>query len=747
MGLARPGRTDRSALGNRCALNEIGVDMGQEDCIERDAREAASTDFLERVLFPTLESRLDRAFPVYGFRRDAQGRWIATRRPASLPDALRTSARLYGERRGLRGLDPRHAFLPWLRHECPTRASGPAQALGHALDGLMRASGIPIPDDLLRDAGYARVQRLLDLRECAWASLRAHATKGLSGDALARLVDHGFSEQALRDGAYAIGLHPGAASGDGPSDDVTHGASLCDGLKAQGYTAKEIHKAGLDRPDLDDRIMLGLRDAHGTLLELFVLDPAQRSLAVPLVDPGPRSELPSLYGLDVALAAKGGPEDLLLVREPLAALALHGRGVERVAALLAPSFNGTVWDDLAGAGVRGVRFLIPGVEAAVRRVAKTLPADQVRRIRLRSVPADCEMLDPELSLGRRASRIGAAVLEEELRRLPWRDPLTSETISMPEPELDVHARDGGPTPFNGHGAVSVPPSRPKKKPTDRTPAARSSHPTTSSLRADARGLGDASSYVCASSWTEDASPAPPESNLPDEGSAVQPSEAGASAEVACVAPAASDAFVETQPTTLAERRVVDLRDDESATPATRELASTSLPAVDRLQLTDRVALRCEDAEVAVDFVLQLCRGSLQADPSATIGFASGSTILAHVHQRLQQPEFEREAWNERLLVHEVDSTRSRVVFEDPVADVAADAGAGTVLRLESWSRAKLAWLFGCAEGDAVLEDPIDRLAREQRRFFTLSVNGRFVVELTHEGAQGVFVEDVSPYRF
>lgn len=711
-------------------------------------------DCLERVLFPALEARLDRAFPVYGFRRDAQGRWIATRRPQSLPHALRTSPRLYGERRGIRGLDAAESFLPWLWHEVQDRrARHTPAAFGQALDRLARACGIPLPDDLLRDAAFARRQRILDLRESVWASLRAIAIKHIAGQTLERLTRHGFSEQTVRDGVHPIGLYPGPASGTYPGAQTVRNR-----MTELGYTEKELASIGVLAPGLDDRLVLGLRDEFGTLHDLYV---------VPQADGGPSGTLtpanstaatrtPRVYGLDVAIMAKGGPEDLLIVEDPMTAASLQARGACRVVGLVGGRFDGRVFDDLACAGVRGVRFLVPDAEAQVRKVLAELPEDQQRRLRMRTLSVGHEIPSP---LGKHASKIGAQEFEFELRSYPWRDPRTEEALPDSEPELLVTPdaeTNGQEAQIAASAAASKPMNATFEPVPSRTDVLASRRATQSSPPTPRRGVrqprqsatrvhGDAATHVRASAGWKTVEGAGSKRD------SVTPSVA--------IPKRVSEVFVHPQATQ-------DVATEERAPIVSGLFGGLEFDSDIVVEGPDRALLRAVAANLVRDAAKAMGSGvwiteqaHLVPHPSSRDEARENRIAVSMCSQGAPCVVVDISSSQWATLVHELANTRGIWIVESGGKGVEEDPvfapRVATRLLVRPFARDDLARMFSCSEDDPRLDDHRARLAREGRRFFFVEVrrctdaeSQIFGMTWSCDETHGVtVVAGVSPYRF
>ncbi|MCA8969555.1 MAG: hypothetical protein KDC95_07225 [Planctomycetes bacterium] len=721
--------------------------------MEREIQEAASMDCLERVLFPALEARLDRAFPVYGFRRDAQGRWIATRRPQSLPHALRTSPRLYGERRGIRGLDAAESFLPWLWHEVQDRqARHTPAAFGQALDRLARASGIPLPDDLLRDAAFARRQRILDLRESVWASLRAIAIKHVGEHTLERLTKLGFSEQTLRDGVHPLGLYPGPASGTYPGAQTVRNR-----MSELGYTEKELASIGVLAPGLDDRLVLGLRDEFGTLHDLYV---------VPQDDGGPSGPLtpanstaatrtPRIYGLDVAIMAKGGPEDLLIVADPMTAASLQARGATRVVGLVGDRFDGRVFDDLACAGVRGVRFLLRDAEEQLRTVLAELPEDQRRRLRMRTLPSGHEIPSP---LGKHVAKIGAHEFELELRSFPWRDPRTEEALPDSEPELLV-------TPDVGTNGQESP-----------LPAAAASEPTNAAVeQASLLTRPD----VVAPRRSPQIRPAAPRRGVR------QPRQSGTSVHGDASAHVRASAGWKRVEKAESERDSVAAGFASSDSVGDRTVPRTVLPDMATrtamvsglfggleldwdlvIEGPDRTLLRAVAANLARDaakvtdsFVWLTEHAHLVPRPASRDGAEANRISVSTSSEGASCVVVDVGVSRWATLDRELATTRALWIVESDAdaedQDRVFAPRVATRLIVRPFAPHDLARTFSCSEDDPRLEDHRARLSQEGRRFFFVELRRCtdaearvFGMTWTCDEAHGVTVAaGVSPYRF
>lgn len=740
--------------------------------MERRVQEAASSDFLERVLFPTLEKRLDRAFPVYGFRRDAQGRWIATRRPQGLPQALRTSPRLYGERRGLRGLDPKDAFLPWLWHEAPTKEArhNPA-TFGQGLERLARAAGIPLPDDVLRDAAFARTQRSLDLLETAWAFLRALAVKHIGGATLDALADLGYSEPALRDGAYPLGLYPGPVSGNYPATQA-----LRERLTDLGYTEKEVEKLGLLKAGLEDRVLLGLRDEFGTLHDLFVATLQGEASGTKhgglLRSREDNPQAPRLYGLEVALRSKGGHEDLLVVDDPVTALAMHGRAVQRAVGLVGGhgsgksnrSFDAEAFDEVVGAGVRGLRFVSRGALAALEGLVEDLPEDQRQRLRMRCLGSAETWIDKVAPLGRHVAKVGVQAFEIELRRLAWVDPRSGEAVldALPELLLDeskdapmgedvasssdceehvaCHSHGAADEPSNGHGHART---------GEGTSARTTALPAQASyLGGEGRDFaarvsvkrgprlteksGDASRHVHATTrWaSERAAVTATEGNAQERlaearGSYRAPTLARADdADVA-----ASDWLVDNPFAGPALLRASPLRFDMWVGGSETFLVrATARHLVDSMLPSLTATLTARSTEV------WWCIGAERRSPDA-------ATLPASVRRVVLAPgsgsiaRLEHEGGSPSLIVVDTDVDATAVLGALPKVPklvlelgtfelgtgAAARASYATRIHVQAFERSDLARLFSRAVDDPFLDDHLHRSSREGRRFFYLDL--------------------------
>lgn len=320
--------------------------------------ESRIVDFYEDVVLPALASRLDAAFPEFGWRRDSRG-WIATNEE--------TTHRVLGvraERVVAHGPAPR-GFL--------VHGADPVLWTAYLNDGR-------VP----RGVDFVRTVEMLAERACVDTSpLERRGPKDRKADLL-----ESFFELAQHELASARGVQAREyleSRGFPPETPGRWGlgavpSNFVDDLARAGYTAAEIESSGLaaDRR-WPGRICGAWRSERGTLRTLWARtleEGAEHGSKYLYLRGARRAGLPP-YGLSEVLGlAFGERSDLVLVEGLLDVHHLRTRGVANVAALGGTGADSAAFERLDRLGFERVTLCLdrdgPGRAAAARAVDRAV---------------------------------------------------------------------------------------------------------------------------------------------------------------------------------------------------------------------------------------------------------------------------------------------------------------------------------------------------------------------------------------
>jgi hypothetical protein len=319
-------------------------------------------DFYSEAVLPALAEQLDRAFPEFGWRRDARG-WVATNEEMT--------HRVLGaraERVVAHGPAP-HGFLVhggelmlWTAYvNGGTVPRG--EAFARAVTELARRAGVdpsPVEQPVPRNRRTDLLHDFFTL--CRWElatdrGLRAREyleRRGLPADAIER---------------SGLGFVPNASSAR-------------NGLRAAGYSDREIAQSRvISDTRWPERLCGAWRDESGRVKTLWA-----RSLADSAADESrylylagaSRSGLPP-YGLSWVLKETPRPRNLVLVEGLLDVHHLRARGITNIAALGGTATRAELFERLAHHGFESVTLCLDHDTAG--RAATDKAIDQAARAR------------------------------------------------------------------------------------------------------------------------------------------------------------------------------------------------------------------------------------------------------------------------------------------------------------------------------------------------------------------------------
>lgn len=285
--------------------------------------------YLDEVVYPALFSRMDSAFPEFGWRQ-GRGGWTATTWPPGFPESVDHEnperlmvyanrpywIKLHG-RAGVRLLD----YVNGGR-----RPSG--DEFPRAVRRLCELASVPFPERELTPEATARVQAR-EARRSVLEAVIEHAQAALwspAGDeARAYLLrERGFKEEEVRE----LGL--------GYYDSV---ANVRETLRARGYDVEAAKEAALLWEKLEGYITIPWHDATGAPLTIYgrwktKAAPEGRPKTIAL--PGEGSKGSPLY---FDRARRAGRRDLVAVEGVFDAALLQARGEARAVAYVAAQLS------------------------------------------------------------------------------------------------------------------------------------------------------------------------------------------------------------------------------------------------------------------------------------------------------------------------------------------------------------------------------------------------------------------------
>lgn len=283
--------------------------------------------WLDGTLYPALFSRLDAAFPAFGWRRQAR-RWVATRWPVDFPEAVEhpnpDRLMVYEDEPAYVKIHGRGVVR--LLHLVSGEPRPTGERFTEAVRQLATLAGLdatPLdreqtPEDLARiHARDARRAALHLAADCAQQRLRSDA----GAEARAYLLNRGLSTDDLEN--FGLGLYDLAA------------------------VRKALDGSGLPRdtcasvifPKLDGYAVVPWADAYGYPLTLYGRWPGKETpdgRPKTMALPGEGTKATPLY-LDRALRA--GHRELVAVEGLFDALLLQARGETRAVAYVAAQFS------------------------------------------------------------------------------------------------------------------------------------------------------------------------------------------------------------------------------------------------------------------------------------------------------------------------------------------------------------------------------------------------------------------------
>ena len=305
----------------------------------------------EQQVLGSLFTRLDEAFPEFGWQRSGSG-WVA-------PNQEKTGNLLGNLVAPLR-CDHPWGFTSadfkatgWLAFVSGEAAPERAAALG-AIQMLAEVAGIDaavfetdLPSD--EEAGICDRLRCQALVE----TFLAQAHRALMSEA-------GAAARSFL--AEKLGL-PESALGEPPLGVVPSGDEVFASLSEAGFSKDEIEASGLlHSDDWAGRVIVPWRDPWGSVATILGYgtggDAGDRTIAMPPPLDGWGCEVAELpaFGLDSALGPDGSRREVLLVEDPLEAIGMRHHGVEGVAAIggAGDAMTPARWLALAGWGIREV---------------------------------------------------------------------------------------------------------------------------------------------------------------------------------------------------------------------------------------------------------------------------------------------------------------------------------------------------------------------------------------------------------
>jgi DNA primase len=367
-----------------------------------------ASDFYTESVLPVLAERLDRAFPEFGWRRDANG-WVAT-------NEQHTHARLgvRAERVVAHGPAPRGFLIHggeatlWTAY-----VSGGAVPRGadfiRAVRDLAERAGVD-PSPLDRPQSHDRRLELLrdffDLCRREFLSERGDAAR-------AYLERRGLPREAIADSGLGVVPPSGEASRQ---------------LERAGYRPSEVASAGvLADSRWPGRLCGAWRDGYGRIGTFWAraLDDQEATDTRYLYLRGAsRTNLPP-YGLS-DLLGRPSPErrEVVLVEGFLDVHQLRARGIENVAALGGTSIRAQTFERLNRLGIEAVTLCLdndrPGRAATARAVENATRARRGPELYVVDSERLAPAKDPDELVRQRGIAAWRGLLEARTCGIAWR---------------------------------------------------------------------------------------------------------------------------------------------------------------------------------------------------------------------------------------------------------------------------------------------------------------------------------------
>lgn len=325
-------------------------------------------DRIQQELFQALFTRLDSAFPEFGFKRKG-GQWQASNRAhtKSLPGAPRPERVEVSDRAPWGFMIHGGSFVPWLQY-VNGGASPKGPQFWERLRALSELAGVPIPEPSLSPEQCQRFEAK-ERRKALLDGFFFHAHRllqeGKTPEAAAArrylIEKRGFEEEELVH--LDLGVYQNAKE-------------VGERLAELGFSAEDIAESGLTtnaegKPlkGWQGRLVGPWRGRYGEIQTLFARDITGRAedSAKYLYLRGSEKGKLAPFGLFEAMRTEAGREDLVLVEGLMDVIAYQARGFTNIAglggsgSLLTPER----WGELARLGVRSVTLAFDNDEAGL----------------------------------------------------------------------------------------------------------------------------------------------------------------------------------------------------------------------------------------------------------------------------------------------------------------------------------------------------------------------------------------------
>ena len=312
--------------------------------MKRSRSSLSPSDFYEREVLPALFDRLDQAFPEFGWERDRSGGWKATKQA---PGVEARKDRVVCHKPFGFYVHGGEATT-WLSYV--NGGTGSPNPRGRdfvesvrKLAGLAGVDATPLDRELSADerATWEKSERKAGTLEAFLAASKAALLGDKGRGARDYLENRGFKAEELQN--LELGLYT--------TPDVVKRE-----LEVAGVVANEVETFGLADTRWTGRLVGAMRNRFGRLETFFARDLTGRAEQKYLYLAG--ATKPDLFGLDVALKAKEGKSNLVLVEGVLDVVLLHAMGFSSVAAIGGSSVSAAKLEKLHEAGVRRVTLAL-----------------------------------------------------------------------------------------------------------------------------------------------------------------------------------------------------------------------------------------------------------------------------------------------------------------------------------------------------------------------------------------------------
>jgi hypothetical protein len=327
---------------------------------------AHAVDYLERTVLPALMTRLDTAFPEFGWRRDARG-WVATDEDFTHRRFGARAERVVA-RPGYSGFMVHGGeALAWTEY-----VNGGAFPRGQEFVRSVRELALRAGVDTTPLERPRRRDRRAELRECFFELARRELAASLGAAARTYLERRGLPREAITDSG--LGLVPSAET-------------TLRALGERGYRVDEIEASGVVADKRWPRRMCGAwRDEWGRIGTFWARAIDDREPRYLYLRGARRTQLPP-YGLsDVLRLPSGERRELLLVEGLLDVHHLRAKGIANVAAIGSARIQPDKLLRLSKHGIETVTLALDnddsGRDALARAIERTSRFDHAPALRV-----------------------------------------------------------------------------------------------------------------------------------------------------------------------------------------------------------------------------------------------------------------------------------------------------------------------------------------------------------------------------